>query len=133
MIMSDTRISMNSRSLLAMAMAASLALAACSGSSKSVAVKPQERATPGDTARGPSAAETLLAQLRQSYATTPMLSLNGDMKISGAGVTVWYDALVRGRDSLRINLVGPFGVPVGALSATPDQFLFFNAQEGVAM
>lgn len=78
-------------------------------------------------------ADLLLAGLRRSYESTPMLSLNGDMKISGIGATVWFDALVRGRDSLRINLVGPFGVPVGALSATRDQFLFFNAQEGEAI
>jgi|GEM_PF-1875817 len=80
---------------------------------------------------GEAESQALLEQLRQSYAATPDLSVNGNLRVSGA--TIWFDALVRGRDSLRINLVGPFGVPVGALSATPDAFVFLNAQEGEAV
>lgn len=79
---------------------------------------------------GDAESQALLARLRQSYAATPNLSVNGDLKVSGA--TVWFDALVRGRDSLKINLIGPFGVPLGALSATPDAFLFLDAQLGEA-
>jgi hypothetical protein len=76
-------------------------------------------------------ADALLARLRSSYAATPNISVNGDLKVSGA--TVWYDAIVRGRDSMKITLIGPFGVPLGALSATRDEFLFLNAQEGEAL
>ena len=74
----------------------------------------------------------LLERLRSSYATTPMLAIEGTMKISGMPVTIWFDALARNRDSLMIGLTGPFSMPVGALGATPDYFIFFNAQEGAA-
>ena len=76
-------------------------------------------------------AATLLERLRKGYASTPDISVNGDLKVSGA--TVWFDAIMRGRDSMKINLIGPFGVPLGAMSATQDQFLFLNAQEGEAL
>lgn len=79
---------------------------------------------------GETESQELLARLRRSYAATPNLSVNGDLKVSGA--TVWFDAIVRGRDSLKINLIGPFGVPVGALGATPDAFVFLDAQLGEA-
>ncbi len=78
-------------------------------------------------------AEAILARLRQSYATVPMLTLKGELRITGAPVTIIYEALVRSRDSLRIDLTGPFAIPVGALSATQDGFLFFNGQEGEAI
>jgi len=78
-------------------------------------------------------AEAILARLRQSYATVPMLTLKGELKITGAPVTIIYEALIRSRDSLRIDLTGPFAIPVGALSATQDAFLFFNVQEGEAI
>jgi hypothetical protein len=122
-----------SRLAMMVALGAGLSLAGCASGAKTVATTPTTEASAADTTPRTAAADALLAQLRQSYSTTPMLTLTGDMKISGAGITVWYDALVRGRDSLRINLVGPFGVPVGALSATPAEFVFFNAQEGVAI
>lgn len=98
-------------------LAAALLAAGCS--------TPRQAASAGD-----AESQEVLARLRQSYATTPNLSVNGDLKVSGA--TVWFDALVRGRDSLKITLIGPFGVPVGALSATPDAFLFLDAQQGDA-
>ncbi len=78
-------------------------------------------------------ADSLLMRLRASYETTPTLAINGEMKIAGMGITIWYDALVKSRDSLRVNLIGPFGVPVGALAATRGAFVFFNAQEGEAI
>ena len=78
-------------------------------------------------------ADEILARLRQSYQTTPMLTLRGNMMVTGAPVTIIFDALVRSRDSLRIDLTGPFDIPVGALSATPANFLFFNAQEAEAI
>jgi Domain of unknown function (DUF4292) len=118
-----------------LAIAAIASLTGCSSSSRTVTAQPGGTGAPpaADDARSISVAEEVLTALRASYASTPMLTLNGDMKIAGAGITVWYDALMRGRDSLRINLVGPFGVPVGSLSATPAEFLFFNAQEGEAI
>lgn len=70
----------------------------------------------------------LLERLRQSYQSTPLLTIDGTMIVSGA--TIAFDAILKERDSLKINLVGPFAVPVGALSATPEAFLFFNALEG---
>ncbi|HVZ38880.1 MAG TPA: DUF4292 domain-containing protein [Candidatus Kapabacteria bacterium] len=108
--------------VLCAALAAALLIGGCSASTQ----------TTSATAGG-NAADSLLIRLRQSYASTPDLALNGDMKISGLGVTVWYDALVRSRDSLKVNLVGPFGVPVGALGSTRSSFVFFNAQEGEAI
>ncbi len=80
-----------------------------------------------------AASEELLARLRSQYASTPLLSMNGTMKVSNIPATIWYDALVARRDSMRVNLTGPFGIPVGAMVATPENFLFFNAQEGEAV
>lgn len=100
--------------------AATFGFAGCAGGSSTVSTKGNSEA----------AADSLLARLRASYETTPTLALNGDMKISGLGITIWYDALVRSRDSLRVMLNGPFGIPVGALGATRSEFIFFNAQEG---
>jgi len=77
-------------------------------------------------------AHALLARLVESYAATPALNITGTMKISGVPATIWFDALARGRDSLKIGLTGPFGIPVGAMCATPGAFVFFNAQEGTA-
>jgi len=126
----------SSRRAAALSLAAWLIVSGC-GTTKNVTKgndgTPGPSGNTADSIARASAAESLLKALEKSYASTPMLSLSGDMKIAGAGVTVWYDALVRGRDSLKINLVGPFGIPVGALSATPSEFLFFNAQEGEAI
>lgn len=134
--MRTSMIARSSRRAAALSLAAWLIVSGC-GTTKSVTKEagatPGESGARADSIARTSAAESLLEALAESYASTPMLSLSGDMKIAGAGVTVWYDALVRGRDSLKINLVGPFGVPVGALSATPSEFLFFNAQEGEAI
>lgn len=79
------------------------------------------------------ASKELLARLRSEYASTPLLTMHGSMAISGVPATIWYDALVARRDSMRVDLTGPFGIPVGALLATPETFLFFNAQEGEAV
>lgn len=104
----------------------SAAAAGCSGA--------RQTTTGGSTAVDPASdarAVALLERLRGGYASTPDLSVNGDLKVSGA--TVWFDAIMRGRDSMKINLIGPFGVPLGAMSATEEQFIFLNAQEGVAL
>lgn len=77
-------------------------------------------------------AVALLERLRQSYASTPSLNIMGKMKVSGMPATVWFDALARARDSLKIGLTGPFSIPVGAMAATRESFLFYNAQEGTA-
>ncbi|MEO5928307.1 MAG: DUF4292 domain-containing protein [Candidatus Kapaibacterium sp.] len=78
-------------------------------------------------------AEAVLARLRQSYATTPDLMLKGNLTTSEAPIAIIFEALIRSRDSLRIDLVGPFAVPLGSLSSTPDQFTFFSVEEGVAI
>ncbi len=100
------------------AAALGLALAACSS---------------GSTTRADNdEAKALLERLRDSYSSTPSLNILGKMKVSGVPATVWFDALARSRDSLKIGLTGPFSIPVGALSATRESFLFYNAQEGTA-
>lgn len=108
--------------LVAAALGIGTILAGCAGSKTAVT---------GESAA--TLADSLLTRLRASYASTPLLSLNGDMKVSGLGITIWFDAVVRAHDSLRVNLVGPFGVPVGGLAATEGAFLFFNVQEGEAV
>jgi len=96
--------------------AAALLLGACS---KGV-VKPA----------GDDVAVRTLERLRAQWASTPRITAIGEMAISGVPVTVRFDAIVSGRDSLRVGLTGPFGITVGALSSTPTEFIFFNAQEG---
>ncbi len=110
--------------LLALIVAAITAATGCSGAKRTAA---GATATPESNA----AAEALLARLRQSYTAIPDLSVNGTLKISGT--TIWFDAIVRAHDSMKVNLIGPFGVPLGALSATQEEFLFLNAQEGEAL
>jgi hypothetical protein len=78
-------------------------------------------------------AEKVLRQVEQSYQSTPLLSMSGEMKISGVPATLWFDSMVRQRDSMKIILTGPFGISVGAMGATRDHFIFYNSNEGVAV
>jgi hypothetical protein len=77
--------------------------------------------------------DPLLRRLEAGYASTPELTVEGNLKISGVPATVWFDAYVRGRDSMKVILTGPFSIPVGAMSATPSSFLFFNPDAGEAL
>jgi hypothetical protein len=77
--------------------------------------------------------DPVLRRLEASYASTPDLTVEGNLKITGVPATVWFDAYVRGRDSMKIVLNGPFGIPVGAMGATPESFLFFNPEMGEAI
>ena len=77
--------------------------------------------------------DPVLRMLEASYASTQDLTVEGNLKISGVPVTVWFDAFVRSRDSMKIVLTGPFGMSVGAMSATPEYFLFFNPELGEAV
>ncbi len=81
------------------------------------------------TTRDTEGSSQILQELRLSYGSTPDLTIGGTLKISGALATVWYDAVIRSRDSLKILMNGPFGIPVGALGATPKEFTFFNIVE----
>lgn len=74
----------------------------------------------------------LLDEVRRSYATPVDLTLKGTMKVTGLPATIWFEAFVKGRDSLKMVLNGPFGMAVGALAATPERFTFLNLFEGVA-
>lgn len=80
-----------------------------------------------------SGAEKVLTELRRSYQTTPDRHMNGTLIASGMPVTVWFDAIVKSHDSLKIIMNGPFGIPVGALGATPGSFLFLNVPESMAL
>jgi hypothetical protein len=91
------------------------------------------RTTERQTVPPPARTRDLLGELKAAYATTPMLSINGTLKATGQPITVWLDAIIRRRDSLKILLTGPFGVPIGAMSATPSHFLFFNTQDAEAI
>lgn len=75
----------------------------------------------------------MLRRLEGSYASTRDLTVEGNLKISGVPATIWFDAFVRARDSMKILLTGPFSIPVGAMSATPGSFLFFNPDAGEAI
>lgn len=74
-----------------------------------------------------------LGELRQSYQSTPSLSISGTLKATGQPITIWLDAIIRRRDSLKILLTGPFGISIGAMSATDSRFLFFNTAAAEAM
>jgi hypothetical protein len=116
----------SSRSALLLSAIALVAIAGCAASQKTTTTAPP----PGPSSpRG----REVLEKLAASYATTPDLAIEGTMRASGQPVTVWIDAIVRRRDSLKLVMTGPFGIPVGAMSATPDRFIFFNAQEGEAV
>ena len=43
-----------------------------------------------------------------------------------------FDVDIRKPDSLRVKLSGPFGIYIGTLAMSPNQFVFFNARENVA-
>lgn len=118
---------MNNRSSILAALLLSLLMAACTGG------KSTTTTTDTTTEAQESPYNDLLTKLRESYQSTPNLAMKGTMKISGIPATVWYDAVVKQRDSLKITMTGPFGIAVGALSATPRGFLFFNAQSGEAL
>jgi len=80
-----------------------------------------------------SGADQVLTELRESYQATPDRHMNGTLMASGMPVTVWFDAIVKAHDSLKIVMNGPFGIPVGALGATPGRFLFLNVPESMAL
>lgn len=48
-------------------------------------------------------------------------------------VTIWFDGLIRSRDSMKITLTGPFGMAVGAMSATRGSFEFYKADEDIVV
>lgn len=96
------------------------ALAGCGSSSSSTKPTPVPRNDPR--------AESALRTLERSYASTPNLTLEGQLQISGVPATIWFDALVKAHDSMKIVLTGPFSMPVGAMSASRSSFLFFNPQ-----
>jgi hypothetical protein len=78
-------------------------------------------------------ADNVLRELQKSYEATPNMSIEGEMKISGVPATVWFDAFIKRTDSMKILLTLPFGLPGGGMSATPEHFVFYHAQEGVAV
>lgn len=78
-------------------------------------------------------ADAALRALDAGYGSTPDMALEGTVRISGMGVTVWVDALSRSRDSLKITLVGPFAIPFGAMSATRESFEFYKADEDIVI
>jgi hypothetical protein len=77
--------------------------------------------------------DPLLRRLEAGYASTRDLTVEGNLKISGVPATVWFDAYVKSRDSMKIILTGPFSIPVGAMSATSSSFVFFNPDAGEAL
>jgi hypothetical protein len=77
-------------------------------------------------------ADNVLRELQKAYQSTPNLSIEGEMKISGVPATVWFDAFIKRTDSMKVLLTLPFGLPGGGMSATPEHFIFYQIQEGVA-
>ena len=121
---------LNRSSILAPLLLSAL-LAAFTGGKSTTSTTPTTSDSTTESGESPYAG--LLAKLRASYQSTPNLAMKGTMKISGIPATIWYDAVVKQRDSLKITMTGPFGIAVGALGATPQGFLFFNAQSGEAV
>jgi hypothetical protein len=60
---------------------------------------------------------------------TPNLSIEGSMRVTGIPIGISFEAVIKRKDSLKLILTGPFGISVGALSATPDHFIFYNARQ----
>lgn len=94
-------------------------------------------ATLGGCAAGRTAttseADVALRTIEAGYRATPDMAIEGSVKVSGLGVTVWVDALVRARDSMKITLTGPFAMPLGAMSATREAFEFYKADEDIVL
>lgn len=74
----------------------------------------------------------ILQKIRASYDGTPDLTIEGSMKASGAPATVTFTAYVREYEALKMPLNGPFGIAVGGLAASPTEFVFVSALEGIA-
>lgn len=75
---------------------------------------------------------TILQKIRATYDGTPDLTIEGSMKASGAPATVTFTAYVREYEALKMPLNGPFGIAVGGLAASPLEFVFVSALEGIA-
>lgn len=119
---------MNRRSPI-LTLLAVLTLAGCASTRQTTSGAAAGATGGADTVR-PALGAELLREVAAGYQSIPALSINGTMKATGQPVTVWIDAIIRRRDSLKIVLNGPFGIPIGAMSATSSNFLFFNTQEG---
>ncbi len=104
-----------SRCLLLFAVPLVVTIAGCAGASRTTLDDDQ--------------ADALLHEVTAGYATTPMLTINGTLTASGVPTKIWFDAYVRAHDSVKTILTGPFGMPVGAMSATPQTFEFFSPQD----
>lgn len=77
-------------------------------------------------------ASDVLNSIRKSYRSTPNLTMKGTMKVTGVPATIWFETLVRRYDSLKMVLNGPFGIDIGALASTKDNFTFLELfQENV--
>src|SRR5687768_6563949 len=74
-------------------------------------------------------ADSTLRAIATGYRSTPDMTIEGTVKVSGIPATVWFDAVIRERDSMKITLVGPFGMALGAMSATRSEFEFYKADE----
>lgn len=74
-----------------------------------------------------------LRTLEAHYATTPLMTIEGTMQISGVPAKIWFDAYVKRRDSLKIVLTGPFGIPVGALAATSATLEFYSPEQNAVL
>ena len=71
-------------------------------------------------------ASDVLGQIEKSYRATADLAMKGTMKVSDVPATIWFETLVKGYDSLKMVMTGPFGINIGALSSTPTQFTFLE-------
>jgi hypothetical protein len=89
----------------------------------------KQTTTPAST----TTAMKTLESLRKSYESTPNLALGGEMKISGIPATIWFDAMIKRQDSMKIILTLPFGMPGGGMSATPKHFIYYDVREAMAI
>lgn len=70
---------------------------------------------------------------RDSSAEASVVQLRGSVRSSQLAFGVSFRAVVAGQDSLRLELYGPLGMPVGMLYARPERFVFYDIWRNVVL
>lgn len=73
-----------------------------------------------------------LRNLARQWRVPPATVLTADVSLDALAFPLHCQAEIAGRDSLRIELWGPLGLPVGQLWATPEEFEYYDALRNVA-
>ncbi len=70
---------------------------------------------------------------RDSGTEAPVVQLRGSIRSSQLAFGVSFRAVVAGRDSLRLELYGPLGMPVGMLYAQPHRVVFYDIWRNIVL